>query len=62
MAMLVMANRLSAAAKPETAEAAQSRNMPASMPVTRYEKLFLLKVHKNQKIQENINTADTDKL
>ncbi len=58
----VIASRLFEAANPAMAAAMQNKNRPISMPVKRYENLPLQKLHTSQSTNENIRTADMDKV
>ncbi len=58
----LIAIRLSGATRLEMVADAQKSTKPISIPVKRYQNLGLKKLHKSQRTNENINTADIEKL
>ena len=58
----VIASRLLEAIEPETTAAIQNKSRPISRPVKRYRNLLPQKLHTNQITNENIRTADMDKV
>ena len=59
---LLIAPRLSGAAKPEITAAMQKSKKPVSMPLRRYENFLLQRLNIIQIIKKNINAVDTNML
>ena len=59
---LLIAPRLSGAARPEITAATQKSSNPVSMPLRRYENFLLQRPNTIQATKENINAVDTNML
>jgi hypothetical protein len=59
---LLIAPRLSGAARPEITAATQKRSKPVSIPLRRYENFLLQRLNTTQAAKENINAVDTNML